>query len=143
MPGAWVAAVEQTQVGHLPTPARPYMKLPIGIQPYFTRMVYSQISFAILEDRKFKTGFQTYADWDKLKWRGRDGSLLGKEQERFLRSWGQNWTGHEIKIAVSQTMFAKAFIQSGHNLHRSLFVFDSGAWPVDARNRAVKLLSKV
>lgn len=142
MPGAWVSAVEQTQVGHLPAPAKPNMRLPIGIRPYFTRMEYSQVSFAILEDRKFKTGYMSYKDGDKRKSKGKNGSLLGKAQEQFLHEWGENSTGHDMKIAVSQTLFAKATTHSGHRLARSSYIFDSGAWPVDARNRAVHLLSK-
>lgn len=141
MPGAWVSAVEQTQVGHLPTPAKPNMGLPIGIRPYFTSMKYNQVSFAILEDRKFKTGYLTYAEGDNRRWKGEGGSLLGKEQEQFLRSWGNNWTGHDMKIALSQTMFTKAVTHSGPKLIRSSYIFDSGAWPVNARNKAVRLLS--
>ncbi|MEM0926419.1 MAG: sulfatase-like hydrolase/transferase, partial [Planctomycetota bacterium] len=55
MPGDWVRAIERTQVGHLPDPAVE-MTLPIGIKPYFTQLTYGGIGFAILEDRKFKTG---------------------------------------------------------------------------------------
>lgn len=141
MPGAWVSAVEQTQVGHLPTPARADMVLPIGVRPYFTRMLYSSVSFAILEDRKFKTGYLNFKDGRRMM-TGEGASLLGAEQEEFLEAWGNDRTGHVMKVAVSQTMFAKGTTNTGPTLRGSGYIFDSGAWPIDARNRAVRLLSK-
>lgn len=142
MPGAWVSAVEQTQVGHLPTPARPDMVLPIGIRPYFTHMMYSGVSFAILEDRKFKTGYLKFKDGDRRRMTGEGASLLGAEQETFLDEWGNNTADHVMKVALSQTLFAKGTTHGNHKLRRSSYIFDSGAWPIDARNTAVRLLSK-
>ncbi len=55
MPADWVRMVERTQTSHLPDP---YDPTPIeqGIGVYYTDMNYGRISFAILEDRKFKSG---------------------------------------------------------------------------------------
>lgn len=137
MPGEWVSAVEQTQVGHLPDPAVP-MKLPIGISPYFTAMTYGGIGFAILEDRKFKTGPKSLPEDQRTDGDGAD--LLGAEQEEFLQSWSEDWTGQEMKCALSQTIFCRAATHTGQKLNRTKSFFDSGAWPKAARNRAVRIL---
>lgn len=142
MPGAWVSAVEQTQVGHLPTPARPDMVLPIGIRPYFTEMLYGGVSFAILEDRKFKSGYLNCKNGDRRRKTDKGASLLGDEQEQFLDAWGQKSANDVMKVALSQTLFAKGTTNGGYKLRRGTNIYDSGAWPIDARNRAVRLLSK-
>ena len=51
----WVNAVQRTQSGHLPDPVDPE-PCPSGIEVYFTELRYGGASFAIIEDRKFKTG---------------------------------------------------------------------------------------
>ena len=50
----WVNAVERTQTWHLPDPANPG-PWGDGINAYFTSLDYGGVSFAILEDRKFKS----------------------------------------------------------------------------------------
>lgn len=137
MPGKWVAAVESMHVGHLPDPAV-NIRLPIGIKPYFTSIVYGGIGFAVLEDRKFKTGPLSMPP--KLRQAGIGGQLLGRRQERFLRRWAGNWTGHVMKVAISQTIFAKAETHNGPDLSRGSIILDSGAWPKAARNRVVRVL---
>ena len=137
MPGRWVAAVEKTQVGHLPAPADP-TALPIGIHPYYTDMNYGGVGFAILEDRKFKTGPKSMPETARQRGEGAD--LLGQAQEEFLRSWSENWEGHQMKCVLSQTIFCNAATHTGQNLKRSRFSYDSGAWPPEARNRAVRIM---
>ncbi|MEN8224784.1 MAG: hypothetical protein ABFS05_05430, partial [Bacteroidota bacterium] len=54
MPAAWVNMVQRTQTSHLPDPYNPTaVAQDIGV--YYTDMKYGGISFAILEDRKFKS----------------------------------------------------------------------------------------
>jgi phosphodiesterase/alkaline phosphatase D-like protein len=137
MPGDWVAAVERTQVGHLPDPAVD-MQLPIGIKPYFTKMTYGGVGFAVLEDRKFKTGPKSLPEAQRVDGQGAD--LLGPQQEAFLKQWAADWTGQEMKCALSQTIFCTAATHSGPKLKRSRGFFDSGAWPQAARDRAVRIL---
>jgi hypothetical protein len=137
MPGDWVNAVERTQVGHLPDPAVD-MTLPIGIKPYFTGMTYGGVGFAILEDRKFKTGHLSLPQEKRANGDGAD--LLGGEQESFLKAWAQDWTGQRMKCALSQTIFCNASTHSGPQLKRAPYYFDSGAWPKAARNRVVRIL---
>ena len=137
MPGDWVNAVEKTNVGHLPDPAVD-MTLPIGIKPYFTSMNYGGVGFAILEDRKFKTGPMSLPEAERKD--GQGASLLGKEQEAFLKEWADDWPGHQMKCALSQTIFCTAATHTNHTLKRTRTYFDSGAWPKAARNRAVRVL---
>ncbi len=137
MPGDWVSAIEKTQVGHLPDPAVD-MQLPIGIKPYFTAMTYGGVGFAILEDRKFKTGPKSIPEAERVD--SEEADLLGERQEAFLREWAADWTGQQMKCALSQTIFCTAATHTGQNLKRTRGFFDSGAWPKAARNRTVRIL---
>lgn len=138
MPANWVNAVERVHVGHLPPPAVD-LTLPIGIKPYFTSVRYAGIDIAILEDRKFKTGPMMLNAGARTTGVGAD--LLGSAQEQFLTKWSQNWRNVSMKIAISATIFSKATTHVGPFLTRSKYFYDSGAWPVNARNRVVKLLA--
>ena len=137
MPGDWVNAVEKTNVGHLPDPAVD-ITLPIGIKPYFTDMTYGGIGFAILEDRKFKTGPLSIPEAERKD--GKSAELLGEEQEAFLKRWSVDWSSQQMKCALSQTIFCTAATHTNHDLKRTRSYFDSGAWPKAARNRAVRVL---
>ncbi|MBN2450331.1 MAG: discoidin domain-containing protein, partial [Lentisphaeria bacterium] len=55
MPVAWVNMVQRTQCSHLPDPYDP-TPAEQGMTVYYCPLTYGRISFAILEDRKFKTG---------------------------------------------------------------------------------------
>lgn len=55
MPAEWVNMVQRTQTSHLPDPFDP-TPVEQGIAVYFTGMLYGRISFAVLEDRKWKSG---------------------------------------------------------------------------------------
>ncbi len=54
-PAVYVKEVERAQTSHLPDPVDP-RKIGQGIGVYFTNLNWGNIDFAILEDRKFKTG---------------------------------------------------------------------------------------
>jgi hypothetical protein len=54
-PASYVNMVERQQTWHLPDPVDP-VPVDQGIGVYFTRLVLGGVDFAILEDRKFKTG---------------------------------------------------------------------------------------
>lgn len=120
MPPEWVNMVQFTQTSHLPDPydATP-VKNNIGV--YYTHWNYGGISFAILEDRKFKSapvhilpeeaqvknGWIMANDFDIKKYRDLDAELLGKRQEDFLEDWCQDWSnGAQMKAVLSQTNFA-------------------------------------
>ena len=54
-PAEYIRMVERCQTWHLPDPADP-QPVAQGIGTYFTRLRVGGVDFAILEDRKFKTG---------------------------------------------------------------------------------------
>ncbi len=119
MPPEWVNMVQRTQTGHLPDA---YDSTPVkqGIGVYYTHWNYAGISFAILEDRKFKSapknvlpeeaqvtnGFIQNRDFDIKKHRDVEADLLGERQLSFLRDWSADWShGIQMKAVFSQTNF--------------------------------------
>jgi hypothetical protein len=82
--------------------------------------VYGGISFAILEDRKFKSapknvlpeeakvtnGFIQNREFDIKEYYDIDANLLGDRQLKFLKHWSTDWSkGAEMKAVLSQTNF--------------------------------------
>lgn len=120
MPPEWVNMVQRTQTGNLPDP---YDPAPVAqnIGVYYTGMNYGGISFAIIEDRKFKSGPQKLLpeariwngwpqnpDFDVIKNSDVPGAvLLGDRQLDFLENWASDWSdGVWMKAVLSQTIFA-------------------------------------
>ena len=64
--------------------------------------------------------------------------LLGDRQLRFLRDWGQDWTGAEMKAVLSQTAFCGAVHMHGTRNARLLADLDCNGWPQTGRNRALE-----
>jgi hypothetical protein len=149
-PPAYVNQVERQQTWNLPDPVDP---APVGqgIGVYFTRLTVGEVDFAILEDRKFKSGpagkipqmgprpdhinDPTY-DPKSIDLPGLE--LLGERQEKFLRSWAQDWTGTQMKAVLSQTAFSGAVHMHGNRNSRLLADLDSNAWPQTKRNLALE-----
>ena len=154
-PPKYVNMVQRCQTWHLPDPVDPE---PIGqgITVYFTNLRVGGIDFAILEDRKFKSGPEgkipkmgprpdhindpsydrAAVDLDHLV-------LLGERQLKFLHQWGQDWTGADMKCALSQTAFCGAVHLHGSPNNRLLADLDSNAWPQKGRNRALREIRRV
>ena len=115
----WVNMVQRLQTAHLPDPFDPAPVLQdIGV--YYCDLLLGGISFAILEDRKWKSapkgllpaagmvnGFALKPGWRPEAHEDvPEAELLGQRQLDFLESWAANWSGHTwMKIAVSQTVF--------------------------------------
>ena len=119
MPPEWVNMIQDCQTSHLPDA---YDPTPVkqGINVYYTDWEYGGVSFAILEDRKFKSapknvlpeeakvqnGFIQNRDFDIKKHYDIDAELLGKRQLNFLESWASKWDlGVQMKAVLSQTNF--------------------------------------
>jgi alkaline phosphatase D len=153
-PAWFVKMVERTQCSNLPDP---YDPTPIeqGIGVYYTSMNYGDIGFAILEDRKFKSGcadnpFITKGradhvidpefDVKKIDLPGKE--LLGNRQLKFLKDWAVNWKDQDMKIALSQTIFANMATHHGGELFRLIADLDSDGWPQTGRNNAIDALRK-
>jgi hypothetical protein len=150
----YVKMVERQQCAHLPDP---YDPTPIkqGIGVYYTNLILGGIDFAILEDRKFKTGPKGRhpmkgprpdhirdPDYDPEVIDVPGLELLGKRQEDFLAAWADERDGVEMKAVLSQTGFCGGAHLHGSRNNRLHADLDSNGWPQSGRNRALKLIRK-
>jgi alkaline phosphatase D len=120
MPAQFVNAVQRTQTSNLPDP---YDPTPVeqGITVYYTDLMYGGVSFAVIEDRKWKSapkvvlpfakivnGWAQNPRYDAAKQGDVPGAqLLGPRQEKFLNQWAVDWSGGAwMKVVISQTVFA-------------------------------------
>lgn len=153
-PAKYVNMVQRCQTWHLPDPFDP-TPIERGIGVYYTRLRVGGIDFAIIEDRKFKSGplgkipkmgprpdhindpgyDRKAVDLPGLK-------LLGDRQLKFLNAWSQDWTGAEMKCVLSQTAFCGAVHLHGKKDNRLLADLDSNAWPQTGRNKALTELRR-
>ena len=105
-PAAWVNMVQRTQTSHLPDPFDP---TPVAARHWrlLHGLRYGGVSFAILEDRKWKSSPKTTLPDARVVngWAqnpnyhaARDGDvpgaqLLGARQMKFLEHWASDWRG--------------------------------------------------
>lgn len=150
-PPKMVNVVHLTNTGHHP---RPFDPTPVkrGITVYYGDLVYGNVSFAILSDRQFKSSPDRVCEWsgraDHIKDPDYDTSkldkpgleLLGERQESFLKQWAGNWDGHEMKVVLSQTVFAAVATHHGGYDGYLRGDLDCGSWPQTPRNRAVDIM---
>lgn len=114
----FVHVVQSTQTLNMPDPFDP-TPVEQGIAVYYTDLLYGGISFAIIEDRKWKdsataligpgiiNGWAQDPSYDARKSSDNpEFPLLGERQETFLEAWAQDWDGAWMKAAISQTIFA-------------------------------------
>lgn len=159
MPADYVKEVERAQTSHLPDP---YDPTPIqqGIGVYYTDLTWGGVSFAILEDRKFKSGlsdlpkyepeifkdgpldaiFDPNVDTRKLDIPGV--KLLGDRQLEFLENWTTDWKDAEIKTVLSQTIFSMVNNYTGKHDRQIIADFDTNGWPQSGRNKALGIIRK-
>ncbi len=149
-PVAYVNQVQRQQTWNLPDPvdSKPVER---GMAVYFTHLTVGGVDFAILEDRKFKTGPkgnipQLGPRADHVNDPAYDPKtidlpglqLLGERQEKFLRSWGQDWTDAKMKAVLSATAFCGAVHMHGKRDDRLLADLDCNGWPQTKRNLALE-----
>lgn len=149
-PASYVNMVQRAQCWHLPDAVDP---APVrqGIGVYFTRLRVGGVDFAILEDRKFKTGPmgtipQMGPRPDHISDERYDPKaidlpglqLLGERQMQFLRRWTEDWTGAEMKCVLSQTAFCGAVHLHGTRENRLQADLDCNGWPQSGRNEALR-----
>ncbi|WP_299710778.1 alkaline phosphatase D family protein [uncultured Tenacibaculum sp.] len=159
MPIEYIKEVERAQTSHLPDP---YDATPIeqGIGVYYTDLKWGGMSFAILEDRKFKSGldlvaeknpdvfpngsyeaiFNPNVDTKKMDVEGL--VLLGERQLKFLEDWTTDWENASMKTVLSQTIFSQVNNYSGKHDRELLADFDTNAWPQTGRNKALSVIRK-
>lgn len=148
-PAEYIRMVDRCQTSHLPDPADP-RTIAQGIGVYFTRLRIGGVDFAVIEDRKFKSGPkgkipQMGPRPDHIGKEGYDPKtidlpglqLLGDRQIAFLRAWGQDWTGARMKAVLSQTAFCGAVHLHGSRDSRLLADLDCNGWPQSGRNAAL------
>ncbi len=149
MPAEYVNMVQRAQTSHLPDPfdATPVEQ---DISVYYTSLHVGGIDFAIIEDRKWKTGpaglipphgpradHIKLPDYDPQVVDVPEARLLGARQLHFLHTWGQDWAGSEMKAVLSQTIFAGGAHVHGSGDGRVTADLDSNGWPQSGRNRAL------
>jgi phosphodiesterase/alkaline phosphatase D-like protein len=154
-PVEYVNMVQRQQTWHLPDPVDP-PPVERGIGVYFTRIRVGGVDFAILEDRKFKSGPagkipQMGPRPDHINDPNYDPrsidlpllELLGPRQHQFLDDWSSDWTGAQIKAVLSQTAFCGAVHMHGKRNDRLLADLDCNGWPQSERNYALEKLRRI
>ena len=68
--------------------------------------------------------------------------LLGDRQLKFLRDWVADWRGADVKMTISQTIFANAATHHGQPLHFLVADMDSNGWPQSGRKAALDLIRR-
>ncbi len=153
-PVKYVNMVQRCQTWHLPDPYDPTpIQRDIGV--YYTNLRVGGIDFAILEDRKFKSGPKgkipkmgprpdhiTNPKYDRKSVDRPGLKLLGERQLKFLDAWGQDWTGAQMKCVLSQTAFCGAVHLHGTPDNRLLADLDCNGWPQTGRNQALKRIRR-
>ncbi len=154
LPAAWVNMVQRTQTSHLP---RPFDSATAeqGIGVYYTDVLYGGVSFAVIEDRKFKSppaaflpaaevwnGWAQNPGWDaRMQGDPPGAELLGSRQERFLERWAADWSGGAwMKVLLSQTIFANVATIPAEAMSGSVIpnlpIPEPGAWVEGDRQAA-------
>ncbi len=151
---AYVKMVERCQTAHLPDS---YDPAPVeqGIGVYYTSLLLGGVDFAIIEDRKFKSG-----PAGKIPQQGprpdhiNDPSynpatidlpgleLLGDRQLTFLDNWAAQQNGVAMKAVLSQTGFCGGAHLHGSKENRLHADLDSNGWPQSGRNEALKAIKE-
>lgn len=153
-PVEYVNQVQRQQSWHLPDCPDPE-PVERGINVYFTRITVGGVDFAVLEDRKFKSGpagklpqmgprpdhiNDPKYDPESVDLPGLQ--LLGPRQEKFLENWSQDWTNAEMKGVLSQTAFCGAVHMHGGPKSRLLADLDCNGWPQTPRKRSLALIRR-
>ncbi|MCM2373538.1 3-keto-disaccharide hydrolase [Aporhodopirellula aestuarii] len=152
-PVRMVNAVHRTCVAHHPDAYDPTPAAQ-GMSVYYGDMVYGGVSFAIVADRQFKSGPEKVEtgsgradhvvekDFDTSVLDKPGLELLGERQEAFLKHWADDWRGANMKVLLSQTVFAGVATHHGSYNGYLKADLDSGGWPQTARNRTVDIIRK-
>lgn len=149
MPADWVKMVERTQTSHMPDPFDPTpVEQEIGV--YYTDFTYGGVSFAVLEDRKFKSppksllpeaevvnGWAKNRSFNaKTQSDAKEAILLGQRQLDFLEDWAADWqAGTEMKAVLSQTIFADVVTLPRSEINDANFpgleIYEKGSYAPD------------
>ncbi len=147
-----VNVVNRTQCGHQPDVVD-RATLPSGMTTWYSHLVYGRISFAIVSDRAFKSGPERIRSGDgridhiterldPQELASNELTFMGQTQLDFLENWATDWNGADMKVLLSQTLFANV---GTHHGPKKQFLFgdmDSGGWPKPQRDEVLKIMRK-
>ena len=148
----YVKMVERCQTAHLPDP---YDPTPVerGIGVYYTNLNIGGVDFAIVEDRKFKSGPEgkipqqgprpdhiRNPEYDPASVDVEGLVLLGDRQLQFLDEWGKPKEGVVMKAVLSQTGFCGGAHLHGKKDNRLHADMDSNGWPQTGRKKALQAI---
>lgn len=149
----YIKMVERCQTAHLPDAFDP-TPVEQGIKVYYTNLKLGGVDFAILEDRKFKSGPEGKIPQqgprpDHIRNPAYDPksvdveglTLLGERQLTFLDKWGNTNTS-AMKAVLSQTGFCGGAHLHGQKENRLHADMDSNGWPQTGRNKALRAIKK-
>lgn len=150
----YVKMVERCQTAHLPDPFDP-TPIEQGIGVYYTNLVLGDVDFAIIEDRKFKSGPRNKIPQigprpDHINDPNYNPAsvdlpglvLLGERQLEFLKDWGAETSGNKMKAVLSQTGFCGGAHLHGSKENRLHADMDSNGWPQTGRNEALEIIKE-
>lgn len=151
---SYVNSVQKAQTWHLPDPFDP-TPVQQNISVYYTSLNVGGIDFAIIEDRKWKTGPEGLnlhkgkradhvndPEVDPASLDVPQAVLLGERQLKFLKAWGEEWGDATMKAVLSQTIFAGGAHIHGKYKGRLRMDLDSNGWPQGGRNKALGLMRR-
>lgn len=150
----YVKMVERCQTAHLPDPFDP-TPIKQGIGVYYTSLIVGGVDFAIIEDRKFKSGPNgkipqqgprpdhiLNPDYDPASIDIDSLVLLGDRQLDFLDQWAMQQDNIAFKVVLSQTGFCGGAHLHGKKENRLHADLDSNGWPQKGRNKALQAIQK-
>ena len=150
----YIKMVERCQTAHLPDAFDP-TPIEQGIKVYYTSLNIGGIDFAILEDRKFKSGPEgkipqqgprpdhiNDPNYDPKTVDVPGLKLLGDRQLTFLDQWSTEKEGVVMKAVLSQTGFCGGAHIHGTIENRLHADMDSNGWPQTGRNKALRAIKK-
>jgi alkaline phosphatase D len=132
-----VNLIQRVQCGHDPDPFDP-TPVERGVGVYYCSFRYGGVSFAAVEDRKFKTGDADGLDASGQPFPPSSLQLLGKRQHTFLSSWASEAPGLP-KVCFTQSLFGCLQTTPSGALLRD---YDSNGYPAAARTAALRLIGE-
>jgi hypothetical protein len=158
-----VNQMHRIQTAHLPDPYNPGAGKN-DILVYFTGLTYGGASFAIIDDRHWKSAPRQAFERLIEPWNAEDildvrqkmrdmepeefepevmdspeFELLGEAQLRFLEEWAADWQGVDMKIVLHQSPFCQSANYGGGPWPPDL---DANGWPQTGRDRALRVIRK-
>lgn len=151
-PARMINAVHRTNCSHHPDFASP-VPCKQDISVYYGDMLYGGVNFGIIADRQWKSGPEksgnkgggridhiSKSDYDATTLDKPGLELLGERQEQYIEKWAKDWRKHDMKVLLTQTVFAGVATHHGSPRGYLKCDLDSGGWPQTPRNRAIDLI---